>query len=231
MKRPWLLALGLLAFALAASTISTFLPHRLYGKRIAGQVVDAETGNGIPGAYVAFYWESGIIPSGFTGHNSRDICYHAAATQTNDRGRFEIAPWQKWSTYDVLVRDPLVIVYAPHYVPDQFVLGAGAFRPPIERFNERYAVKPFTGTPAARMYMLFWGLANHACFYGGGSQKSLYPMLRAVFQEATAVSRTKDDQATVQIIARLTAEAAISPNPNGPIDDERVEAFIRGNLQ
>ncbi|MGE5169727.1 MAG: carboxypeptidase-like regulatory domain-containing protein, partial [Rudaea sp.] len=66
------------------------LPHALYGKRIAGQVVDAQTGAPIPGAHVAFLWESTIIPHGFTGHNARDICYHAAAAVTDRDGRFDV---------------------------------------------------------------------------------------------------------------------------------------------
>ena len=108
----------------------------LYGKRLGGQVVDAGTGQPIAGVHVAYVWESTIIPSGFTGHNSRTICYHAAATTTDSRGHFLIEPWRKWSTYDVLVSDPTALVYAPNYTPRQVVLQEGPIKPPLRTETE-----------------------------------------------------------------------------------------------
>lgn len=125
---------GFAAVVIAATAAAGFFPHRLYGKRIAGQVVDAVTGRPVAGAHVAFLWESGIIPSGFTGHNSRDICYHAAAVVTDEQGRFEVAPWQEWSTYYIEVHDPAGLVYAPRYVPRQIALreGKGSVRQVVQ---------------------------------------------------------------------------------------------------
>ena len=228
------LSKGLIAAAaLALTTAAAFgmFPHLLYGKRIAGQVVDADTGKPIPGAYVSFFWESGIIPSGFTGHNSRTICYHAAGTVTDNQGRFDISAWRKWSTYDVEMSDPLAIVYASHYVPTQIVLRVGRNASPVERRNERYALTAFHGNADARIHMLFWGIANHDCFYGGDSQKSLYPMLRAIYDEARSRARTKDQQDTVGIIARLAAKSAIAVSPNRASDEDLIQAFIRERLQ
>ena len=108
-----------------------------------GQVVDADTGQPVAGAHVAYVWESTIVPSGFTGHNSRTICYHAAATTTDAQGRFQIEPWRKWSTYDVDVSDPIALVYARNYTPRQIVLQEGPAEPPTERPSERYALKAF----------------------------------------------------------------------------------------
>src|SRR5512141_2406839 len=169
---PLLLACAMLALSAAAGCGG--VPHVLHGKRLGGQVVDAGTGQPIAGVHVAYVWESTIIPSGFTGHNSRTICYHAAATTTDSRGHFLIEPWRKWSTYDVLVSDPTALVYAPNYTPRQIVLQEGPIRPPREHLSERYALKPFSGTVDERMHVLFWGLANRGCHYGKESQKSLY---------------------------------------------------------
>jgi hypothetical protein len=214
------------ALMMAATAAATVFPHRLYGKRIAGQVIDAVTGQPVAGAHVAFLWESGIIPSGFTGHNSRDICYHAAAVVTDQQGRFEIAPWKEWSTYDVVVSDPVALLYARNYVPREINLAKGARASPKERPSEKYALEPFKGYVDERMYSLFWGLANHNCFYGGDSQKSLYPMLKAIYEEARSIGRTKDHENTVRGIARLAAEAAIAQNPNGPDNDQEINDFI-----
>jgi hypothetical protein len=214
------------AFVMSTTAEAGVIPHTLYGKRIAGQVVDQATKRPIAGAHVAFLWESSIIPSGFTGHNSRDICYHAAAAITDQQGRFEIAPWQEWSTYDVVVSDPVALLYALNYVPHEITLTKEARASPKKRPSKQYALEPFKGHIDERMYSLFWGLANHNCFYGGDSQKSLYPMLKAIYEEARSIGRTKDHENTVRGIARLAAEAAIAQNPNGPDNDQEINDFI-----
>ena len=206
-------------------------PHVLYGKPIGGQVVDADTGRPVAGAHVAYVWESTIVPSGFTGHNSRTICYHAAATITDAQGRFRVEPWRKWSTYDVVVSDPIALVYARGYTPRQIVLQEGPVTPPTERTSERYAVKGFSGTVDERMHVLFWGLANRGCHYGKESQKSLYPMLKAIHDEARTAARTAAQQETVLIIARLAAKAALAVDPNGPGSDAVLQSFIEEHLR
>ena len=220
-----------LAVALFGAAALAKLPHVLYGKRIAGQVVDADTGQPIAGAHVAFIWVSGIIPSGFTGHNSRDICYHAAAAVTDNAGHFQIEPWRKWSTYSVYPEEPVALVYARNYTPDQLFLHEGYYMAPIERTSERFALKTFRGTVDQRMHTLFWGLANRGCSYGGASQKSLYPLLKALFEESRQIARTKDDQDTAEIIARMAAQAALAQDPNGHVTDKQVNGFIREHLK
>src|SRR5579862_942852 len=123
-NRMTLSRLFLIVAVIALSTTGGCgMPHLLYGKRAAGQVADAETGEPIAGAHVALLWRSGIIPSGFTGHNSRDICFHAAATTTDAQGRFDIPGWWKWKTYNVDNVDPTVLVYALKYEPLQESVG------------------------------------------------------------------------------------------------------------
>jgi len=220
-----------IAVALFGAAALAKLPHVLYGKRIAGQVVDADTGQPIAGAHVAFIWVSGIIPSGFTGHNSRDICYHAAAAVTDQAGRFRIEPWRKWSTYNVYPEEPVALVYARNYIPDQILLHEGYYMAPIERMNERFTLKVFKGTDDTRMHALFWGLTNRDCMYGGQSQKSLYPMLKAVYEEARSIARTPDQQQTARTIAEFAADAALALNPNGPVHNATTNAFIEEHLK
>lgn len=224
-------ALVTFATALLPTAASGGAPHRLYGKHIAGQVVDSETGMPVAGAHVAFLWESTIIPSGFTGHNSRTICYHAAAAITDAQGRFDVPAWSEWSTYDVENRDPNGLVYAPKYVPRQIHLVEGTIKPPIERLSEKYPIKTFSGPSDKRMQMLFWGLANRSCHYGKESQKSLYPMLKAIYGEARSVARTSDDDDTVRVIARLAAAAALATDPSRPENDRATNAFIAEHLK
>jgi hypothetical protein len=219
------------ALMMAATAAATVFPHRLYGKRIAGQVIDAVTGQPVAGAHVAFLWESGIIPSGFTGHNSRDICYHAAAVVTDQQGRFEIAPWKEWSTYDVEVHEPAGLIYAPRYAPTQISLREGKLKPPVERPNERYELRAFSGTVDERLDAMWWGFANRGCSYGGASQRSLFPMLKAMYEEARQIATTEQQRKQVNGYAVMAADVAIAADPNGPSNDAEVERFIREKLQ
>jgi hypothetical protein len=236
MRRLSNMLLAAAALALSTAAACGMVPHLLYGKRIAGQVVDAETGQPIAGAHVAFFWESGIVPSGFTGHNSRDICYQAAAAITDQQGRFDVAPWRKWSTYDVIVRDPIAIVYARRYAPIQVALQEGDFKPPEERLNERYALTPFVGTVDERLDAMWRGIANRGCSYGGcsyggESQKSLFPMLKAMYEEARQISTTPAQRNRISSYAAMAADAAIAADPNGPSNDADVARFIEERLR
>lgn len=207
------------------------LPVRVYGKRIAGEVVDAATGKPLANVYVSFLWEAGIVPRGFTAHNSRDICYHAAAAITDDAGRFGIEPWVKWTTYSVAPTMPIVLVYAPGYVPEHDVLQPRPNGTPSVRLHLRYRLWPFTGSVDQRMEMLFGGLANRGCHYGGESQKALFPMLYAIYNEAHAAAQTAEQQATVDAIATQAAYAAVVVDMTGPTQRDRLDAFVREHLK
>lgn len=221
----------ILAVITLSATGGCGMPHLLYGKRVAGQVVDAETGEPIAGAHVALLWRSEIIPSGFTGHNSRDICFHAAAAVTDAQGHFDIPGWWKWKTYNVDNVDPFVLVYTRNYVPLQSFVQPASDRRPVEHLAERYTLERFSGDADRRLDMLFWGLANRGCDYGGESQKSLFPMLRKIHAEARELARTDKQVATVQIIAELAADAGLGVDLDKAIDDARVKGFIEEYLK
>jgi hypothetical protein len=229
-SRLWALVL-IPALLWAASGDASIIPHLLYGKRIAGQVVDADSGKPIPGAHVALIWRSGIIPKGFTGHNSRDICYHAAATVTDAKGRFDIPSWHKWSTYDVFLVDPVVLVYVRGYEPVQELIQGDLNRDPAEHLAQRYALRQFGGAAGERLHSLFAGLANQGCEYGGESQKTLYPMLRDIFYEARQISTTPSQIENLHSFALEAAYAALALDPFGPAREADLEAFITEHLK
>lgn len=230
MKRRSKAVLIVAALVLAAAGASRFLPHKLYGERVAGRVVDADSGNPIAGAHVALFWESPIEPHGFTAHNSRDICFHAAATISDSQGRFSIAPWREWSRYSVESHDPIAIVYARGYTPRQIVMYEGEFRPPIERPSERFALQRFSGSVDERLNVMWTGIANHGCSYGGESQKSLFPMLRAMYEEAREIAKS-DHTNDVRAFSVMAARAALAPDPNSAANVASIEKFIQEHLQ
>ena len=107
----------------------------------------------------------------------------------------------------------------------------GPIKPPREHLSERYALKPFSGTVDERMHVLFWGLANRGCHYGKESQKSLYPMLKAIYDEARAYASTQEQRDTVSVIATLAAKTALAADPTGPGIDAEVKAFKEEHLR
>ncbi len=224
-----LLAVAALVFS--ATAFAALLPHRLYGRHIAGQVVDAATRQPVPGAHVAFLWRSTVNPSGFTGHNSRDICFHAAATITDAQGRFDVPAWSKWKTYDVDAVDPTVLVYAPGFEPIQKHLHSEPSDEPVDHLRERYALNAFAGTADQRIHMLFFGLANQHCDWGGESKKSLVPLLKGIYIEARSLPVSPDASRIADTIAAFAADAGLAISPNTPVDDAKIKAFIAEHIQ
>lgn len=204
-------------------------PQRLYGAPLAGMVLDADSGRPIPGAYVSYLWEGGT--SGGGGHGGRTVCFHAAGTVTDQDGRFGVDPWSEWSTYQVSNTDPQALIYALGYEPTTVMLHEGPIVPPVPRVRERYTLRPFSGSPNQRIERLFWGFANRTCSYGGGSQKTLYPMWRAMYFEVRGLASTLDEHDTVDSIASLAARFAIVPDPDGPADIDGLRTFVEENLK
>ena len=95
----------------------------------------------------------------------------------------------------------------------------------------RYALKKFSGGTEQRLEMLFWNLANRSCAYGGASQKSLYPMLKAIYSEARSIAATKSDRQTLRLIAEFAADAGLARQPNQSINEGEIDKFIRENLE
>lgn len=223
MRLAIVLAIGFASTAAGCAKI----PHPLHGERIAGEVVDADTGQPIAGVHVAFVWEDTIRPSGITGHNSRTICYHAAAAITDAQGRFEIPPWRKWSTFNVDSVEPTALVYTRGYTPLQKPLfETGPAGSPKEHPNERFALGKFSGTVDQRLDAMWGGIGNRGCDYGGKTQKTLYPMLKEMYQEARDNAVTPTQLRRTHSFAVMTANAALAQDPNGPSNNAQVNDYI-----
>jgi hypothetical protein len=117
------------------------------------------------------------------------------------------------------------------YEPLSRPLHVGPSTAPIERLDQRFALKRFSGDVNQRMNALFFNLANKGCDYGKQSQKNLYPMLKDVYHEAREIAYSVEDQRTAHAIAEFAANAAIAVRPDSSVDLARTEAFIREELQ
>lgn len=222
------LALLLLALQLPACASA---PLILYGKTIDGQVVDAQTGQPIAGAHVMYLWDSASVPVPGQIKPSREVCYHAAAAVTDAQGRFHIAAWEKPQPYALPNREPYSWAYARGYVPDGLTQPAGPAREPTVHPNDVFKLTPSRATGDKRLEEL--RLAMRLCQYGGQSRGSLYPMVKAAYDETKSVAVTDKQKELVQRIARLVARAGIAADPTGDTTatEQRIERFIQENLQ
>ncbi len=206
-------------------------PMVLSGKRTAGHVVDAATGAPIQGAHVALLWESETVPNELFSGGGRTVCVHAAAAVTNAQGAFDVVAWREFSSYRVVMYNPVALVYARGYVPRQIQLDAGEDGAIITHPDERYALVRFSGSTEERLHSLFWGIANRGCMYGKESQKSLYPFMKAIYDEARSIAETDNQRKTVRNIGTMAADAALAADMNTPYDEATVQAFIREHMQ
>jgi hypothetical protein len=207
-------------------------PRTLYGKSIDGHVLDAKTGHPISGAYVIYLWRAGVIPTSFSGHNAPDICYHAAGAVTDAQGRFHIDAWQKPQRYNVPNREPTAWAYAPGYVPDGVPPPTGPEREPTMHPNDVIRLQPSHATGDERLEEL-WNFIRRGCMHGGDSQRNLFPILKAAYDEAKSLAVSPEQLSMLHSFGRMVARTSINPDPmgDGGATDIEIEKFIRQSLQ
>ena len=207
-------------------------PSTLFGKRIDGVVLDADTGQPVSGAYVTYRWEGEAMGGALSGHNSPVICYHAAAAVTDAQGRFHIDPWEKKPTYKTMNEEPYAEVYARGYAPTQAIFAEGPRREPRDHPNDVIRVKTSSATGDARLNELN-DASRHDCAHGGSSQKSLYPMLKNVVGEAKEIAATSIQRRDLEIFRERAAAAQIASNPtkDGVESAREIKKFISENLE
>jgi hypothetical protein len=206
-------------------------PGTLTGPSIDGQVVDAHSSKPLPGAHVYYLYESAAVPTSFSGHNSPDICYHAAAAVSDDEGRFHIDAWRKPQKYNVDNTEPTGWAYAPGYIPKELPPKEGVHAEPKPRANDVFRLKASTTTGEARLDEL-WRFAKWGCLHGGDSQRSLYPALRAAFIEARTVA-TAQDRERLDAFRFRAATAQVAPDPvaDGENWTGKIRQFVNEKLQ
>ena len=207
-------------------------PSILFGKRIDGVVLDADTGQPVAGAYVTYRWQGEAMGEAFSGHNAPVICYHAAAAVTDAQGRFHIDPWEKKATYKTMNEEPYAEVYARGYVPEQAASYSGPRHEPVDRPNDVIRIKKSNATGDKRIAELD-DATRHSCIHGGQSQQSLYPMLREAYFEVREIVATEGTKANLDAFGYRVAQAYVAPDPvaGGAEASGQIFEFMRKNLQ
>ena len=211
-------ALSLLLLPLTACGLS--------GGPLEGRVLEAGTNKPIPGAIVVARWQgtySQIV-------DSQDVCYHVESTTTDAQGRYQIPAWKEKSKGLMFSAGPWLI--------DAYKTGYETYWPAAYSATEDYKrniryLKPFTGTKAERLKYLIQMLSAANCPLAGSSSRNLYPMYKAMYEEAKTISVTPENWKSVDILRQEAAEVAVRPDGNITSEemDRRVNEFLKDNLK
>ena len=163
------------------------------GGYITGQVLDADTREPIPEAHVAITWHGGE----FAFVETKRVCIHADATQTDADGKFRFLPWVRWDGVLPIadVRD-YKVVYKPGYF-DMFYYDLLHKTTITRQVDEPYLLKRFEGAGEAYLnreeYMNYllqvseWARCDT-------DEANLVPIKRAVYAEAVRIAQTKAEK-------------------------------------
>lgn len=170
LKSPLLLLsllLGLSAFAACATTFT------LSSEPIEGVVREEGTDKPVPEAIVVVRWQGHL---GYTG----TVCYHAETTTTNAEGKYRIPAWSKPSPYgNISDRTWLSWAHKPGY---QYAR--------VQRTKRIDILQPFIGGREERLKYLRRANGATSCGSAGESEKNLYPLRKAIYEEAKQIAKT-----------------------------------------
>jgi hypothetical protein len=185
--RTWLLAF--LLFPMGAGCSGTS------GGPVDGRVIDEETGQGVPGAYVMVRW-TGSLGAGSIGGSPQQVCYHIEVARADGAGRYHIPHWTatdenrpayatalNFHTHDFL----LVSGYAPGFQESR------AHRSTAVDMILRKLSGDFAARRLADMQILAgW----KECAFSRSDAEKMKPMWKAIAEEelslATAPKERKD---------------------------------------
>jgi len=136
------------------------------------QVVDKDTGSGIPGVIVAFKW---IENRGFSMGGSHTACTHVAMLYTDDQGRYSIPKW----------RGDTLGAFKPYKPGYSEVNDPVAWNQGIDYMTRS------KGSTRERYEALFRIINTFQC--SDSEEKNLLDLVRAVYDEARSIAKTEED--------------------------------------
>lgn len=213
---------------LLAQTACTTLVGQLTGE-LNGVVIDKSTGKPIEGAIVVAQWQGAAV------HlvDSRTVCFHVESATTDQDGRYNIAAVPA-APVGVMGESALVAgVYKEGYreVTYKDTQEPGFVRAPIGVVH----LIPFHGVTKERLEYLARLTSKTSCIDAGASQKNLFAMAKAVFEESKRIASTEQDKKWVARFRRSAADAAIAekmkPDMSGLEWDRLIDDYLRNNLK
>jgi hypothetical protein len=221
--------------------------HALSGGPVDGQVIDYDTGNPVNGVFVAAKWMADLL-------SGRTVCVHVETSVSDELGRYHMSRWTQQPVAPV--DEPVIIfgVYKPGYqrAPsplyyigyerktwvlfhrDRPYVALQTFRDEESAKRATHPtnvyVKRFIGTEDERIhYIRDSAFAGIGCSSGGASQRNLYSLQKAAFQEAKALATTAEHKRLLKNMRAIAETMWLALPPNAP-DPEPLafpEQFLR----
>lgn len=151
------------------------------GNVIEGQVLEVGTNKPLAGAIVIARWDktySSLV-------DTTTVCIHVESAVTDEQGRFRLPTWRG---------------KAPSW-------GTDVHKPGYERSSEHhgtrtgeydYVLKPHAGTREERLKYLLKINRTTGCNSASESEKNLFPLRKAVYEEAEQLTKTSEDRKTLE---------------------------------
>ena len=219
MKRTYpILMLSLLLLPLAACGSGKSEPS---SGPVTGQILEAGTKKPIGGVIVLVRW-LGIYSLPF----ARPSCYHVETATTDAEGRFHTEAWRAPKAPP----EPSAFTLGSARIDAVYKAGYETYWPPgFDRTQDYkqniYYLAPFKGAREDRVGYLMH-LSNGADCYGA-DEKPLFPLQKALYQEAKNLAFTPQDQDSVQWIKHRAVRVWRSSKIS--LTDSESEALIRND--
>ena len=165
----------------------------LTGGPIDGMVLEDETDKPIAGAIVVVRWR-GDLP-GFA--DSSTVCYHVESTLTDEAGRYRIAKWKKKPDPE---RDWERRIVNKVFGVSAYKVGYGFTNKRFREKQEIVYMGSFEGTAEERLKYLLRISGATRCTSAGESAINRLPFQKAIYEEANAIARTREEKRTVEIL-------------------------------
>jgi hypothetical protein len=165
--------------------LTACIPTRYFVKPepVEGVIMNYETGEPIPDAFVVARWTG---TSGGLGHGGGAICFHVEVTKSDAVGRYYIPPPEIESDYPKY-REPQILITS--YKP--------GFRRPYEfdfRLSPGDQLSETDETSAERMDYLHDVVKNTSCPQARKSRNNYLPLYEALYADAIQTAETKEDK-------------------------------------
>jgi len=152
------------------------------GGPISGQVLEDSSGKPVVGAIVLGLWQ------GDAGYGTT-VCIHVESAITDAEGRYHIPAWKKSHMYSVSSRRPFYkLTYKAGYQEAQAIGKNAEFESLVLDTNSR----------EQRLQNLLG--VSPKCGSGDESEKNQIPLLRAVYEEAQSLAKTKEDKKVLDLL-------------------------------
>ena len=187
------------AFAAITALLATLCGCSFTGGPVSGRVLDVETRKPVAGAIVVVRWEGSISSL----VDSQSTCFHVETVTSDSEGIYQIPRW--WQS------PKLRLMFGGAAVAEAYKPGFESAHANENESNASPAnvyLKSFAGTNAERFaYISERVFSGMNCLDAGDSQRNLFALFGAAFQEAKRLAVADQQRKTLEGLRRVAADA------------------------